>query len=137
MMKKKTILASLTLAGTLLLSACGGGEDPLKTRNNDYPFDGMWSGLISLNIGDDSCMRREKFVIRVQEGRITGKTRNIKYKTEIEGFVEDDGTIDQGLFVLGTKFRDAEMVGKFEGNEARGTWESRRCKGSWELRHVR
>lgn len=129
-LKKLSCVTVLTM-----LIGCVTTED-FVSEPKPEKFDGVWSGLITLSLGDDSCMRRENFILRITEGRIEGKTRDIKYKTQIVGDVEEDGSISNGEFLLGTVQRNAEMFGQFDLKNASGEWKSKRCKGKWTLRRI-
>lgn len=128
---KNTICA----ASFALLAGCVSTDD-FVIESEPEKFDGVWSGLITLSLGDDSCLRRENFILRITGSRMEGKTRDIKYKTEILGDVEDDGTITNGEFLLGTNQRNAEMTGSFDIKNGSGEWKSKRCKGKWNLRRI-
>ncbi|WP_420549989.1 hypothetical protein [Curvivirga sp.] len=118
------------IAFATILAACS------ATGGAGNAYDGVWSGLITLNIGDETCMRRENFIVKIEHGYMTGKTRTIKYKTKITGGIDENGDVEYGEFDLGTVARDAVMTGKFEGKEAAGEWQSKRCKGKWTLRRI-
>lgn len=136
MKKKHNWLKNVICAASFAALVGCLSTDDFVSEPTPEKFDGVWSGLITLSLGDDSCMRRENFILRITEGRIEGKTRDIKYKTRIIGDVEESGSILNGEFLLGTVQRNAEMTGQFDLKNASGEWKSKRCKGKWSLRRI-
>ena len=121
------------LAAFLLLSGCLSTVETAK----GHPYDGVWSGQLSLSIGNTTCMRRENMIIEVLDSEISGKTRDQKYKSSFDGIVSASGDVVNGLIDLGTKNRNALFTGVFAENTANGEWQSKYCKGVWDLRKVR
>ena len=131
-----SLIKKITVAGIfLILSACI-STDSFISEAEPEKFDGVWSGLITLSIGDQTCMRRENFMLRISQGQIAGKTRDIKYKTNFKGIIGDDGTVINGAIELGTLTRNSDFQGSFSEKDASGTWQSKRCKGKWTLRKI-
>ena len=124
----------LIAAASLTLSAC---ISPVLQRGNSAEWDGVWSGRMTLSIGEKTCPRRTPLTADISNGAVDGNSKFENLAAKFVGYLDEAGQLNNGELQMSKSYYNFDMSGSFDGEKASGVWQNRRCKGKWEMRRVR
>ena len=109
---RKTKLASLLLAGTLLATPAAASTT----------FDGQWS--VQIASSHSACSNGASVSIGISNGQVASNTASVS----ASGRVADAGVIS---VTLSSGIKRAVGFGRLNGTSGAGTWRAAACSGTW------